>query len=274
MQAARYLLNECLNDGPDASVWSAYDLSAGIDVCVKVSKSSVQVPRELEALSSLAHPSIIPLLDHFQVENIDSIDDVLVFPLANYSLIDCIIDCGPIDESIVRRIVYALLDALALVHARGFWHQDVKPDNVLVMGDRLTGSNCVLADFGFATFLGCGNKTHSRMGTRQYAAPEQVLDEECGQETDIWALGVTMFTCLSGEWPFRSGDSDDDFILEEIANGLPGWEDGLPDVSAECRDLLGRLLQRDRCARITASDAMSHRWFAGIGDEMRLSPND
>jgi serine/threonine protein kinase len=112
------------------------------------------------------------------------------------------------------------------------------------------------------------------VGTPQYAAPEQVLDEECGQETDIWALGITMFTCLSGQWPFASGESNRDSIIEEIADGLPGWQNGVPDVSDECRELLGRLLERDPCARITASDAMTHRWFAGIGDEMPLCPNN
>src|SRR4029079_10827034 len=95
----------------------------------------------------------------------------------------------------------ALADALAYVHERGFVHRDVKPANVLSSED----GRVHLADFGIARLVDSAHqtKTGDVLGTPAYFAPEQVAGETVGPPTDIYALGIVLFECLTGRRPYE-----------------------------------------------------------------------
>jgi formylglycine-generating enzyme required for sulfatase activity len=95
-------------------------------------------------------------------------------------------------------------EALGYAHARGIVHRDVKPDNLLVDAQ----GKLIVADFGLAYSAAAERLTLSGafMGTPFYMAPEQVTGDRgvMGPPTDVWALGVILYTALTGELPFAA----------------------------------------------------------------------
>jgi serine/threonine protein kinase len=102
-------------------------------------------------------------------------------------------------------------------------------------------------------------------GSPHYAAPELWLRKPYTSKVDVWALGMTMYACLTGSLPF---DCDDQLAMEEaICAGLPDLfeTDKLDHVSCVCRDLLNWMLTADQDGRPTARNALAHPWFDDIG---------
>jgi len=68
--------------------------------------------------------------------------------------------------------------------------------------------NFMIADFGFSTYLGFEEKCHSKLGTRNYVAPEICNEEKYGKAVDIWSLGIVFYTIYFGRFPyFKSKDN-------------------------------------------------------------------
>ena len=104
---------------------------------------------------------------------------------------------GPLPPARVRRVVRRLLEALGSIHACGYTHTDVKPDNILY--DPRTGE-ARLADLGCATLK---LRQGSHPGTREYLAPEILLGAPLDSSLDLWSLGCTVFEMLTGECLFH-----------------------------------------------------------------------
>lgn len=96
-------------------------------------------------------------------------------------------------------------------------------------------------------------------GTPYYIAPE-VIDGNYGQECDVWSLGVVMYVCLTGKYPFDGNDRDEVFNKIRI-----GFFDTGPrlfkNISPECVDLLKKMILVDRKRRILPKAILQHEWF-------------
>lgn len=102
----------------------------------------------------------------------------------------------PLDE--VMRIGDAAMDALRAVHEAGVVHRDLKPHNIFV----LEGGGVKLLDFGFAKLRGyTADAAQNLFGTPSFMPPEQALGlaKKIDAQSDVWSLGATLFTVLSGE---------------------------------------------------------------------------
>jgi len=104
---------------------------------------------------------------------------------------------NPLPAAETAQLGIDLADALAYVHARGVIHRDVKPANVLL--DEHNRPH--LSDFGIATMADSTQITHTGLmiGTAAYLAPEQVRGHPVGPEADIYALGLVLLECLTGQ---------------------------------------------------------------------------
>ena len=135
---------------------------------------------------------------------------------------------GKIGEEETRELLLPIAEALDYAHAKGIFHRDVKPQNIIVratpkkIGDR-TIRTCLL-DFGIASRdHGGGALTTFRSvrGTIQYMSPEQqIITRRPSASMDIYSLSVTAYECLAGEMPYPDG-WDRNFKVTPLASDTP-----------------------------------------------------
>lgn len=173
-----------------------------------------------------------------------------------------------ISESSVKYIIYNVLIALNDLHLKGFCHQDIKLENILLFGDE---STAVLADFGSTERINEGEKSSSILGSICYLAPEILSTKLHDKSADIWALGVTLFILLTGELPFV-GKNVKQFLNDietRINKNEGGIHSELNGISKEGKDLIFAMLQIEPEKRITAAKALESPWFGSF----QLSPS-
>jgi hypothetical protein len=133
-----------------------------------------------------------------------------------------------------------LADGLSHAHSRGVVHRDLKPDNVLVVGD-----SARIADFGLAISVSSEDARLTTSGvfcTPLYAAPEQLLGKDIDHRVDLYALGATMFEMLTGLPPFQ-GDANQ-VMAKKLGCAAPKVGSLAPSTPPALAALVDRLLAR------------------------------
>ena len=120
------------------------------------------------------------------------------------SLQQAVAENGPMPEAMVFRLIAGVAEALQAIHAAGVVHRDLKPSNVLLAPD---GPRVI--DFGIARALEATALTRSGMmvGSPQFMAPEQILDQPVTPAIDVFALGSLAAYAVRGRPPFGEGHS-------------------------------------------------------------------
>jgi hypothetical protein len=157
--------------------------------------------REARAAAGLSHPSVVQVFD---VVTEDGRPWIVMELLDARSLADMVIEDGPLAPRSVAKIGIALLGALEVAHAGGVLHRDVKPANVLITRE----GRCVLTDFGVAKLPADVQLTTPGMvlGSPHFISPERALGHRFGPPSDLFSLGVTLYTAVEGRPPFDKGD--------------------------------------------------------------------
>ncbi|KAL6619446.1 hypothetical protein ACP70R_034585 [Stipagrostis hirtigluma subsp. patula] len=260
----RYELGRVLGRGASSKVYRARDVRTGDHVAVKAVRkphhpwtpeARRSVEREVAALRRLkGHPHIVRLLDVLASRS----TVYLVLELARGgSLLSALDDGGRADEPAARRLFAQLASALAHAHARGVFHRDVKPENLLLdeRGDvRLTDFGlCALAD----REIGPDGLTATSCGTPAYVAPEILLKKRYDAgKADVWSCGVVLFALTAGYLPFNDGNLM--AMYRKICSGkfrCPKW------FSPELRCLVGRMLDPEPDTRVTIGEVFDHPWL-------------
>ncbi len=213
MIGGRYQLRAAIGNGGMGTVWQAADSLLRRDVAVK----EVLLPpgmapadrtamyertlREARAAAALSHPSVVQVYD---VVTEGGRPWIVMELLHARSLADMIIADGPLAARAVAKIGVALLGALEVAHGAGVLHRDVKPANVLICTD----GRCVLTDFGVARVPSESNLTTPGMvlGSPHFISPERAVGGAFGPPSDLFSLGVSLFTAVEGRPPFDKGD--------------------------------------------------------------------
>jgi eukaryotic-like serine/threonine-protein kinase len=209
----RYALRTAIGHGGMGTVWRAADTLLRRDVAVK----EVLLPpgiaasdreqmyqrtlREARAAAALSHPSVVQVYD---VVTEGGRPWIVMELLQSRSLAEMIIEDGPLAARAVAKIGIALLGALEVAHAGGVLHRDVKPANVLICGD----GRCVLTDFGVARMPADAQLTTPGMvlGSPHFISPERAIGAKFGPPSDMFSLGVTLYTAVEGQPPFDKRD--------------------------------------------------------------------
>lgn len=153
--------------------------------------------REAEALAKLRHPAIARILD--VVPDGDGVAIVLPY-LEGGSLADRLAQPEPLHPATVAFVGATMAEALAVAHAHGILHRDVKPANILFSAT----DDPVLSDFGAARIEGAQRLTaHGHnIGTAEYLDPVVAVGREPDARSDVYALGVVTYEALAGTPPY------------------------------------------------------------------------
>ncbi|GAA1605409.1 serine/threonine-protein kinase [Catellatospora bangladeshensis] len=209
----RYSLRTAIGHGGMGTVWRAADTVLRREVAVKevvlppglaasdAASMYERTLREARAAASLSHPSVVQVFD---VVTEAGRPWIVMELLDARGLADMVIEDGPLAPRAVAKIGIALLGALEVAHAAGVLHRDVKPANVLITTD----GRCVLTDFGVAKLPTDVQLTTPGMvlGSPHFISPERALGHAFGPPSDLFSLGVTMYTAVEGRPPFDKGD--------------------------------------------------------------------
>ena len=196
--AQRYRLDVLLGSGSLADVYRAEDIRLRRLVAVKMFRpdpdpaARSRFGEEARVLAQWSHPGLVSIFD----AGIDDDRPYLVMQLVEGESLRCRLRAGPLAPAEVVRMGISLADAIDHVHSHGVAHQDVKPANVLLDAE----DNVYLADCG-AALAGAAGLTTVReiVGSGAYLAPEQVRGGQITPAVDVYALGLVLLECLTGE---------------------------------------------------------------------------
>lgn len=225
----------------------------------KSAKEEVERMREeIEIMRLLDHPNIVRFVESF--EDRRCIYIALELCLGG-ELFERICRAGCFTEDVGANCVKQMLLAINYLHQNFIVHRDLKPENWLFSTPQeVTKSLLKLIDFGISRRFSPGVPCHTKAGTPNYVAPEVLLGRY-DEKVDIWSTGVITYVMLSGTHPF-SGKSAEE-VLRKVKAGLapvdgPAWK----HISAEGKGFVKICLQRSPGARLGASQACQHQWFA------------
>nr|XP_021402915.1 serine/threonine-protein kinase ULK3 [Lonchura striata domestica] len=254
-----FILTEPLGSGTYATVYKAYRKRDTREVvaikCVNkrsLNRASVEnLLMEIEILKTIRHPNIVELKD-FQWDS-EHIYLIMEF-CAGGDLSRFIRMRRMLPEKVARVFLQQLACALKFLHDHNISHLDLKPQNILLSAPE--NPQLKLADFGFAQYMSPWDEKHVLRGSPLYMAPEMVCRQHYDARVDLWSVGVILYEALFGKPPFasRSFAELEEKIRSDRAVELPSR----PQLSQECRDLLGQLLERDPRKRISFECFFAH----------------
>lgn len=226
--------------------------SAGLTSILKVCPTSKNPSSEVLCLSSIHHHGIVKL---YQSMFQNGVLILLMEKIHGKALIDFISETR-LSEEESRIIMKQLVSSLNLIHSKGWVHRDIKPDNLIY--DRET-QHVTIIDFELCSQIVPKNRPKfcSRSPlkkTEYYASPELRRGRFCGPETDVWSLGVTLFTMLTGFFPFDVEDLRN--YTEKLFFPPDIW------ITPLCKDLISKMLIHDSFSRITLKEIEQHSWIS------------
>lgn len=228
----RYRVEEVIAEGGMGTVYRVRHTLLHSAFAMKVLRRDIatdptiagRLIHEARATASIGHPNIVAAADFGEI-------DASVLPglgklklpyfvmehLAGYTLAELLAEVGALTPRRTAHIVEQLASALAAAHRGGIIHRDLKPDNIRLVRDESGGEIAKVVDFGVAKVIGASRQTRNGIvfGTPHYMSPEQGRGEPIDERTDIYALGVIIYECLTGEVPFV-GDSVVGIITQHI----------------------------------------------------------
>ena len=280
--AGKFRLNRLLGSGGMGSVWYATHLALDIPCAVKfIEGDFAQVPemqmrfqREAKAAAALRSPHVVQILDHDIFEGMPYIAMEL---LDGEELSKRITRLGKVPLAEVNGIISQVCRALTKAHGQGIIHRDLKPDNIFLVRDDDREIAKVL-DFGIAKSknpnldIGSNTKTGAMLGTPYYMSPEQAQGNKAiDARSDLWALGVIAYECVTGERPFES-DALGDLLMQIMVKPLPKPSDKDPTIPAAFDAWFMKACARDPAERFASakelSDALAGSLGTGVSTEI------
>lgn len=203
----RYEIREIIGVGGMAVVYKAYDNIDDRIVAIKILKDEYltneefkrRFKNESKAIAVLSHPNIVRV---FNVSFGDRLQYIVMEYVDGITLKEYIEQQGVVNWKEAVHFMGQILAALQHAHDKGIVHQDIKPQNIMLLQD----GTIKVTDFGIARFSRMDSKTTSEnaIGSVHYISPEQARGEMTDDKADIYSVGVVMYEMLTGQLPFQS----------------------------------------------------------------------
>lgn len=255
--ASRYEIGGLLGQGGMGDVYAATDTFLERRVAIKVLRSGfardpealTRFHREARTVASLDHSGFVTVFDVRE----DDRGPFIVMELVNgESLEELLREVGSLQPRRAAEIGRAVAGAIAVAHAAGVVHRDLKPGNIMTS----VGGQVKILDFGIARVQAWTPLTSGRVvqGTAEYVSPEQARGESLDGRSDIYSLGILLYEMLTGRPPFTC-DSPVAVLYKHLEETPESPSSVQPQVPPELSDVVLRCLKKDPAERFeTAGD--------------------
>ena len=249
----RYRIVKLVGQGGFGAVYRAWDVNLKVPVALKENADTGpdaqrQFEREAHLLANLRHANLPRVSDHFVLPGQGQY--LVMDFVEGKSLSDLLAERGgPLPEAEVLPWIRQVCGALEYLHTRTppVIHRDIKPDNIIIGPD----GRAMLVDFGISKEFapGKGTTVGARAITPGYSPPEQYSAAGTDTRSDVYALGATFYTLLTGKEPPES------VVL--IGGGLlPAPRALNPDISPPVEDAILAAMNLDIGRRLSSAAAL------------------
>jgi DNA-binding NarL/FixJ family response regulator/tRNA A-37 threonylcarbamoyl transferase component Bud32 len=267
--AARYVIETLLGSGTTGAVFKARHLYMDRYVALKLLRPEYaedrlvmrKFQREATAIGKLKHPNIVGVYDfgmssggepYLAMEYVDGID-----------LADILEKEGRLSAPRVIDICIQVAAGLAEAHLKGIIHCDLKPSNILILGEQ-PQELVKVVDFGLAEIVPRGRTGNSDLtakflicGTPNYMSPEQCYNKPLGTLSDVYSLGCIMYESLTGVKIF-DGESPGETIARQCQLVPPPMSTTYPgSFSPKLEDCVSKMLAKDPSDRPQSMDEVT-----------------
>ena len=214
---------------------------------------------EALAAARVRHPNVVEVLDAGEDPDDGSLFIVLEL-LTGIDLATYLLRYDKLLPSETLTVVCQVLQALIVAHRENIVHRDIKPENVFLARRPSGETHVKIVDFGISKILDPEKeislsitRANTTVGTPHYMSPEQARGELIDPRADIWALGVVMYECLTGEIPFDGENYNQQILAVVTEEHKRATTLGIePELSA----LIDRCLEKDRTSRFASAADM------------------
>ncbi len=256
----RYELREIIGVGGMAYVYRAYDTIDDRIVAVKILKDeylhneefSRRFKNESKAIAILSHRNIVRVND---VSFSDSLQYIVMEYIDGITLKEYIEQQKVLQWKEVVHFIVQILQALQHAHDKGIVHQDVKPQNIMLLSD----GTIKVTDFGIARFSRVAGQQSEQgdkaIGSVHYISPEQARAEITDEKSDIYSVGVMMYEMLTGKLPFESDNAVRVAIMQmqSVAERPTSIN---PDIPEGLEEITLKAMQKDPAKRYQSAAEM------------------
>lgn len=289
--AAKYRVLASIASGGMGKVYRAEQLPLGRPVALKVLHPKhtdgpdgpslrKRFLREASILSKLQHPNIVTVFDYGKIEADEEGGERLFMAmeyLSGETLLQRLIARGRLPWQECAAVAKQLARGLREAHSRGIVHRDLKPSNVMILKSADGEERVKIVDFGIVKVLEVGDNDQeltqegSVVGSPNYMAPEQISTGKVDPRSDMYSLGVILYQCLTGRFPFEVETAMQMMVAHVSKKPIPmldrtpgikvpAWLDELvtrclekaPDKRPQVMDEVLRAIQGDALSRDSA----------------------
>merc|ERR1719343_128585 len=150
--------------------------------------------------------------------------------------------------------------ATEYLHRRNVIHRDLKPANLLYSSREPIGKSVLkIIDFGLSIEVDPGQALRAEKGTPFYMSPQVLKGMAYDSSADLWSCGVILYVLLCGYPPFNGVKASQ--VVSKVMHGNYKFvEADWSGISQDARDLVRQLLKMQSRDRLTAPQALEHRW--------------
>ncbi len=275
--ADRYLVTDLLGEGGMGKVYLARHVRLPLQAAIKVLRpellkdaaSVARFNREAANASRIEHASVARVFDFGETS--DGTVYLAMEFIAGRPLKDVLEADGPLTAARTAVIVRQVADGLDAAHRLGIVHRDLKPDNIMVTVDDDGTDRCKVVDFGIAKAIGSNEKeagltrTGFVVGTPEFMSPEQLLGTELDHRSDVYALALVAYTCLTLDLPFDRNTPDRGMTARLMSTPRP-LAVVRPDIAwpAALQAALDQALEREPGNRTASAGAFAKALEAAL----------
>ena len=269
MLGGRYEIIDVVGVGGMAVVYRARDVVLGRYVAVKILKDEYardpdirkRFSIESQAVAKLSHHNIVSVYD---VGSENGTDYIVMELIEGITLKEYLQKKGHLTWQEAVFFAEQICRALIHAHSRGIIHQDIKPQNVIILRD----GTAKLTDFGIASFATTQETrvVQEAIGSVHYISPEQAKGSKIDYRTDIYSLGVVMYEMLTGKLPFE-GETALQIVMQHL-NTVPVVPSALvPEIPRG----LDEIVMHAMCANISRRYASAEELYSDL-EQLKNNP--